>query len=642
MKNNDLILIDSLLDSESKKHGVDNSDGHFFEFYCASQLLKNYDLSAEDIENGITDGKDDGGLDAIFCFANGQLLTDSKSKEEVKCDTGLEIIFITSKHADGFEQAVINSEYTTIAEFFDLSKDSKQLVCPYNDAILEKRSNILRFYKKNIIKITSLRIEYFYVSRGDENSVGENVQAKAEQLVILTKQLISNCVCNYTFIGPTLLLKKIRERKEFDIDLPISCSLSADKQKYIALCCIDDYFNFITNEDGELKYYLFDSNVRDYNGFNRTNMDIIGTLSNENDDADFWWLNNGITILSSDAYDLGSTIKIENVQIVNGLQTSYSIYKVLKDRPNHKDKLKRKIMVKIITETDPSIRDRIIRATNNQTSIAEQSLHATEKIQRDIEEILHKKDIYYERRNNYYSNQGIEQKKIITPLFLASGFFALIEKDIKQSITLKQKFMNDDSLYKYVYNDTPLDCWPNVAKIFQESEKAVLNNEKVKFVNAPSKLKTIRALASYIATSKYFNSYNYSKNDLMKLTFEQIENFDYQDVINALFESDHVFNKKRWKNKEQIDKFITYCSDKFKISNIESYTKRKHTYKSINNSLEACKRIYQKIRPFIPKQPWSENISSELAKSLKKKKSVISKALRYGIQIGDFDNQKFN
>lgn len=65
------------------------------------------------------------------------------------------------------------------------------------------------------------------------------------------------------------------------------------------------------------------------------------------------------------------------------------------------------VMIKVITQNDAEIRDEIIRSTNNQTAIQSKSLYATDKIQRDIEDVMRSHGLYYERRLNYYANQGI-------------------------------------------------------------------------------------------------------------------------------------------------------------------------------------------------------------------------------------------
>ena len=215
-------------------------------------------------------------------------------------------------------------------------------------------------------------------------SLAYNEVQSLEGLIDLYVRLHGLGEVEYNFIGALELLELYRKQREFNLDLPFCEQLSADNQKYIILCNLIDYYNFLKDEKGELKRYLFDSNVRDYNGLNKTNSDILSTLCSETSE-DFWWLNNGITILSSHAINMGKVIQIENVQIVNGLQTSFTIFEYFKNNPDKIDS--RKLMVKIITETDNEVRDKIIRATNRQTSINESSLHATDKIQRNIEDI---------------------------------------------------------------------------------------------------------------------------------------------------------------------------------------------------------------------------------------------------------------
>ena len=104
------------------------------------------------------------------------------------------------------------------------------------------------------------------------------------------------------------------------------------------------------------------------------------------------------------------SITIENVQIVNGLQTSECIYRYfVGDEHEQEDRV---VLIKILPCDTIAIADDITRSTNNQTEVMSSSLRATDKIQEDIEDILKKEDMYYERRVNYYVNQGISTEKI--------------------------------------------------------------------------------------------------------------------------------------------------------------------------------------------------------------------------------------
>ncbi len=63
---------------------------------------------------------------------------------------------------------------------------------------------------------------------------------------------------------------------------------------------VKDYYNFIVDsEENKIREYLFESNIRHYQGDTAdVNQKIAETLQNDLD-RDFWWLNNGITIISS-------------------------------------------------------------------------------------------------------------------------------------------------------------------------------------------------------------------------------------------------------------------------------------------------------------------------------------------------------
>ena len=113
-------------------------------------------------------------------------------------------------------------------------------------------------------------------------------------------------------------------------------------------------------------------------GANPVNNDIRNSLR-DTKAPDFWWLNNGITILATDASIIGKEISLEQIQIVNGLQTTEAIYRHFQNQPesNKQDS----VLIKVVQSNDDGIRDAIIRSTNNQTAVEPASLYATDKIQ---------------------------------------------------------------------------------------------------------------------------------------------------------------------------------------------------------------------------------------------------------------------
>jgi hypothetical protein len=140
---------------------------------------------------------------------------------------------------------------------------------------------------------------------------------------------------------------------------------------WVALVQLDEYFKLIA-EDGQMREYLFESNVRDYEGDVEVNKQIRSTLENPKG-ADFWWLNNGITIVAESVTGHPQELVIDDPQIVNGLQTSQVIFECLRQPPLPTGQIQpRHVVIRIIKSTDEELSDRIIRATNSQTKIPAQ------------------------------------------------------------------------------------------------------------------------------------------------------------------------------------------------------------------------------------------------------------------------------
>ena len=178
MATNDLILLDKIIEDLHRDSVKKISIGEFFEHFCNEQILKNYDLSLEEIEDGITDGSNDGGIDAIYIFANGSLLKDVEDLEFLKKESAIEMYIITSKHDNSFEQAVINSEYTTISELFNLALTNDELVNPYNSRVLDKRSLFITAYMQLATKLKSLKIKFIIIDNYFSFIISQNAYPK--------------------------------------------------------------------------------------------------------------------------------------------------------------------------------------------------------------------------------------------------------------------------------------------------------------------------------------------------------------------------------------------------------------------------------------------------------------------------------
>lgn len=108
MSKNAQILLENLIEQEFQGNESYGNISDYFEFFSASQILKNQGLSDDEIENGIVGKGLDGGCDSIYLFLNNLLITpDIVEHISAPKDSILELIIIQSKKTTSFGEDAI-------------------------------------------------------------------------------------------------------------------------------------------------------------------------------------------------------------------------------------------------------------------------------------------------------------------------------------------------------------------------------------------------------------------------------------------------------------------------------------------------------------------------------------------------------
>ncbi len=421
MPGNDLILLKQLLDDKKGEIAPELNDSDYFEFFCAEQILKNYDVSYDDIEEGIVGDGGDGGIDSIFILINGELLHEDTDLSIYRGEISIELHVVQSKRSPGFSEDTMHRLIASTADLLDLSKPISSLSHVYNGELLSIIEKFRETYKRFVSKLPKLAVHYYYASLGAE--AHPNVRRHVDRLETTVRSLFSAAQVGFSFLGARELLDLARTQPELIQILKLAETPIASNNGFICLVRLAEYKDFITDEQGRYRRAIFDANVRDYQGDVEVNRAIRQTL-NQPEGEDFWWLNNGISILATEASHSPKTLTIRDPRIVNGLQTSWEIYRASQDPDGHLDD--RCILIRIIIPQSPSSYQRIVRATNSQTNVPPASLRATDPIHRDIEDYLKAKGFYYERRKNFYKNEGRPRDKIISIPYLAQSTMAVL------------------------------------------------------------------------------------------------------------------------------------------------------------------------------------------------------------------------
>ncbi|WP_425999517.1 AIPR family protein [Caulobacter sp. DWR1-3-2b1] len=405
-------------------------EADFFEIYVPYHHLKHFDLDYADIENGIVDGAKDGGIDSVYCLCDGRLISDFDNSA-VRKNPDLDLFIFTNKFQESFPTSALNDLRVTLSDLMDFDKAKlSQVFKNYNDEVWEAFLSFRTFYISVASKFPSLSIHVIYATKSPKAAEAE-VLSRLAQIADDLKTRFSGATVEATASDARSLLSVVREPPDEVRSLQISGnSVNLSKgPSYVALAKLHDYYAFISKSGGGLEQRLFDDNVRDYEGDVLVNKEIGATLA-DGGDIDFWWLNNGASIICDSATLSGSMLQMKNPKIVNGLQTSRRIYEHfsgisggliglgLKD-----DRL---VLVRVITAEDDDVRAEIIRATNRQTPISPAQLIATSAIHKDIELHLRAEGKYYERRKNFWKNQGKTKAEIITVTDMAQAVMTVV------------------------------------------------------------------------------------------------------------------------------------------------------------------------------------------------------------------------
>ncbi|MBC8286521.1 MAG: hypothetical protein H8E42_03500 [Nitrospinae bacterium] len=148
MAKNDKVLLDGIIDDRVEERLPSSHRDEAFEYFSCEQILKDKDLSKDEIELGMVDGRDDGGIDGFFILVNGYFLTDLDSFSWPRSGSELEVFIITCKHHDTFKQATLDKLVASVTELFDFKLERESLESRYSDLVLKYRENLKLAYRK--------------------------------------------------------------------------------------------------------------------------------------------------------------------------------------------------------------------------------------------------------------------------------------------------------------------------------------------------------------------------------------------------------------------------------------------------------------------------------------------------------------
>lgn len=213
---------------------------------------------------------------------------------------------------------------------------------------------------------------------------------------------------------------------------------------------------------------IFQQNVRFSLGLKSKsiNRQILDTAIDTERSKNFWYFNNGINIVCKEIRPSTSKkiINLIDAQIINGAQTTYSLYEAYKNG-NLNDNAE--VLIRVVETDDKNFADLVTLYTNSQNAIRLRDLCSNDEIQTKTQKIF--KDSYsyfYERKRGefeslYPTNEAKiksfgkdYEEKIISNENAAQTYLAFYEnKPAEAKSSKKRIFLKDEGgFYNLIFN----------------------------------------------------------------------------------------------------------------------------------------------------------------------------------------------
>jgi hypothetical protein len=354
---------------------------------------------------------------------------------------------------------------------------------------------------------------------------------------------------------------------------------------------------------------IFQQNVRYSLGLRSRsiNRQILETAIDNTRNKEFWYFNNGITIICKKINEATSSkvINLDNAQIINGAQTTYALYEAY-NNGNLKNDVE--VLVKVIETDDKNFIESVTLYTNSQNAIRLRDLCSNDEIQLKIQKILlDSYRLFYERKrgefDSLYPTAEAKRKllgqdykvKVINNENSAQSFLAMYLNKPAQAKSEKGRIFLKDTVgfYDVIFNknddilaEKVLMSW-KLLKYIEMYKKEYKKKYKVAESLSGSEKNDIYK-CDFLLHSEYFilNIFkdflknmgfdiNVKKNDLLKI-ISKIESNDDQiqeyyetikkvlaEYVNDLKKQPGYYHNKFFKNEKSVGLIRNFCSQKY-------------------------------------------------------------------------------
>ena len=422
------------LEYEIAKCSNPTEKGEAFLVWSITRLV---DASEDEIRNQIIDGANDLGIDAWI-------------RPDIETEGEGIIQLFQGKYNTSHDESHILQFEKDVDDFLNLQLEQIP------------RDDLKRLH--NLIKEEKLVPELYYLTNKEIEYKSKNPKLKVFGINQIIDKLYTDLVGIPENISENL---KIENSFEFENSL-VGIVQLAELRKFLE----------------KTKSYIYESNIRKYLQKTKINKELAKTL--EQNAKDVFYYNNGITMVVKDYQKEDNELELLEPQIVNGAQTSQTIFEKL-PLISH---VQGSLLITIIKADNRTVRNDITRFRNSQNAVKGKDLLSLEAFHTAIRGQLKEIGYYYEtqagawkyladKQGDYSGNDvfqnylGKEHEKMIDASKAIQAMVAGIFQNPTKPYTSIASYMPNGTQYPKVFNaslpqDYRLLFYPYLIKTFGE------------------------------------------------------------------------------------------------------------------------------------------------------------------------------
>lgn len=394
-------------------------------------FLNSY-ASISNVEQYITDGHDDSSCDIILDKVDSQgeksfYIVQSKWNAVSNCDSDFDSKELKSFLSD--IHAILKGEKQKGAnERFNAQYDALREHIRKNG-----RVKIIYLCLKNNCKDADDNIKAL------KNSIGGNIEVEGFDIHRLKIDYISR---EYKKSFPPNPLENVYNPELDNISVSI---LRSEGSNSIEVHSPFNAYVFLVRPrliyDLVNKYgvSLFERNVRNPLMSSTINEEIKNTLLKN--PSYFWYYNNGVTGITRRMPKINSQAEefdILGLQIINGAQTAYSIYRAYKECSQEERMIldeEAKITFRLLKSGGSDFDLKVTKYTNSQNPVSERDFWSNDPIQKKLQDYFFNTQVWYEKRDGEFREEPDDVYVIPNRIFASAymGFWLLKPVDVVKS-----------------------------------------------------------------------------------------------------------------------------------------------------------------------------------------------------------------